>query len=144
MKLLVWLVLLITVLWIFFPRPGMGRFRAFEMEAHPYSGLDPNEWKSYLTELRAFDMDPSKPKHLYTAIEHLRNMGLMNTNYTETINEISDRLGYEGEIIASQAVQGVAFRPKYLNDIIPVETVNDFRVGASVGNGFPDPRSHGQ
>ena len=117
MKLLVWLVLLITVLWIFFPRPGVGRFRAFEVEAHPYSGLDPNEWKSYLNELRAFDVDPSKPKHLYTAIEHLRNLGLMNTNYTETINEISDRLGYEGEIIASQTIQGVAFRPKYLNDI---------------------------
>jgi hypothetical protein len=88
-------------------------------------------------------MDPSKPTHLYAAIEHLRNLGLMNTSYTEVINEISDRLGYEGEIIASQ-IQGVVFRPKYLNDIIPVEPVNDFRVGASVGNGFPDPRSHGQ
>lgn len=138
-----WLVLLITVLWIFFPRPGAGRFRAFEIEAHPYSGLDPNEWKLYLTELRAFDADPSKTVRLYAAIEHLRNLGLMNTNYTETINEISDRLGYQGEIIASQ-VQGVAFRPKYLNDLIPVEPINDFRVGASVGNGFPDPRSHGQ
>ena len=143
MKLLVWFVLLITVLWIFFPRPGAGRFKAFEREAHPYSGLDPREWKSFLTEIRAFDTSPERPKHLYAAIDHLRNLGLMNTNYTDTINAISDRLGYEGEIIASQ-VQGVAFRPKYLNDIIPVESVHDYRVGAAVGNGFPAPRAHGQ
>jgi len=88
-------------------------------------------------------MDPGQPARLYAAVEHLRNIGLMNTEWTETINEISDRLGYEGEIIASQ-IQGVEFRPKYLNDIIPLEPVNDFRVGAAVGNGFPDPRSHGQ
>lgn len=116
------------------------------MEAHPYSGLDPREWKSFLTELRAFDADPERTAHLYGAIEHLRNLGLMNTNYTEAINEISDRLGYEGETIANQLAisKGIQFRPKYLNDTIPLQSVDDYRTGAPVGRGFPDPRSHGQ
>lgn len=143
MKLLIWLLLLVLVLWIFFPRPGAGRFRNFELEAHKYSGLDPKEWKSFLTELRAFDQDPKRTDKLYKAVDHLRNLGLMNTNFTETINEISDRLGYEGEIVASQ-IQGVPFRPKYLNETIPLGPIDDFRVGAAVGPGFPDPRSHGQ
>jgi len=146
MKVLVWLVLLVTVLLIFFPRPGVGRFRNFELEAHPYSGLDPQEWKLFLTELRAFDANPDRAAHLYGAIEHLRNLGLMNTNYTEKINEISDRLGYEGEVIANQLAisKGIQFRPKYLNDTIPLQPIDDYRTGAPVGNGFPDPRSHGQ
>jgi hypothetical protein len=146
MKVLVWLVLLVTVLLIFFPRPGVGRFRSFELEAHPYSGLDPQEWKSFLTELRAFDANPERARHLYGAIEHLRNLGLMNTNYTESVNEISDRLGFEGETIANQIAQarGVQFRPKYLNDTIPLQSIDDHRTGAPVGSGFPDPRSHGQ
>jgi hypothetical protein len=146
MKLLVWLVLLVTVLLIFFPRPGVGRFRSFELEAHPYSGLDPQEWKGFLDELRAFDADSSRASSLYGAIEHLRNLGLMNTNYTEKINEISDRLGYEGETIANQLAisKGIQFRPKYLNDTIPLQSIDDYRTGAPVGSGFPDPRSHGQ
>jgi hypothetical protein len=62
----------------------------------------------------------------------------MNTNYTEAINEISDRLGYEGELVAKVKT------PKYLNDIISKAPLDDFRVGAAIGRGFPDPRSHGQ
>lgn len=116
------------------------------MEVHPYSGLDPQEWKSFVTEIRAFDERPEKPAHLYKAIEHVRNLGLMNTNFTETLNEISDRLGYEGEVIANQiaVAHGVQFRPKYLNDTIPLQSIDDYRTGAAVGRGFPDPRSHGQ
>ena len=146
MKVLVWLVLLVTVLLIFFPRPGVGRFRSFELEAHPYSGLDPSEWAAFLTEIREFDAWPERPAHLYKAIDHLRNLGLMNTNYTEVLNEISDRLGYEGEVIANQlaVARGVQFRPKYLNDTIPLQAIDDYRTGAPVGRGFPDPRSHGQ
>jgi hypothetical protein len=70
----------------------------------------------------------------------------MNTNYTDTINEISDRLGYEGEVIANQIAisKGIQFRPKYLNDIIPMQSIDDYRTGGPVGAGFPDPRSHGQ
>jgi len=34
--------------------------------------------------------------------------------------------------------------PKYLNDIISKAPLDDFRVGAAIGRGFPDPRSHGQ
>jgi hypothetical protein len=138
MNILIWMILLVLVLLTFFPRPGVGRFKTFVLEAHPYSGLDPHEWKLFLTELNAFDADPSKTVHLYTAIDHLRNLGLMNTNYTEAINEISDRLGYEGELVAKVKT------PKYLNDIISKAPLDDFRVGAAIGRGFPDPRSHGQ
>jgi len=142
MNILVWMLLLVLVLWTFFPRPGAGRFRAFEEQVHKYSGLDPNEWKSFLTEIREFDKG-LEVGHLYQAVEHVRNLGLMNTNFTDELNSLADRLGYEGELAAGPK------RPKFLNEVIPdqpftyylndskpMDTIYVNPTGIAVGNGF--------
>jgi hypothetical protein len=149
MNLFVWILLLALVLGIFFPRHGAGRFQAFESKVHPYSGLDPNEWRLFVKELRDFDSDTTG-QSLYRAIEHIRNIGLMNTNFTDEINAIADRLGYEGEVFLNQqaVMKGTIFRPKFLNDVIPDQPItlylNDSKpmdtiyvnpVGATVGRG---------
>lgn len=142
MNILVWMILLVLVLWIFFPRPGAGRFRSFEDQVHVYSGLDPSEWKLFLTEIRAFDQGLDVA-HLYRAVEHVRNIGLMNTNFTDDLNALADRLGYDGERIARPE------RPKFLNEVIPdqpftyylndskpMDTIYVNPTGIAVGNGF--------
>jgi len=75
---------------------------------------------SFLTSLREFDASGQAPA-LYRAVEHARNIGLMNTNFTDEVNEIADRLGYEGEVLLNQraVTNGTVFRPKYLNEVIP-------------------------
>jgi hypothetical protein len=120
MNLFVWVLLLVLVLWIFFPRPGAGRFQEFEKKIHPYSGLDPEEWKLFRKTLREFDWT-LQPGALYAAMEHARNIGLASPNFTEELNEIADRLGYEGEVILNQKAitNGTVFRPKFLNEVIP-------------------------
>ena len=120
MNLFVWILLLALVLWTFFPRPGAGHFQAFERSLHKYSGLDPNEWKLFQMNLREFDRDLKGPA-LYRAVENARNIGLMNTNFTDEVNAIADRLGYEGEVLLNQraVADGTVFRPKYLNEVIP-------------------------
>lgn len=62
-----------------------------------------------------------EPGALYKGLEHIRNLGLVNPNFTEEINAIADRLGYEGEIILNQRAvsNGIVFRPKFLNEVIP-------------------------
>jgi len=122
MNLFVWVLLLVLVLWTFFPRPGAGRFWDFELRLHKYSGLDPEEWKCFQKSLKEFDRggDPTG-RALYQALEHIRNLGLVNPNFTEEINAMADRLGYEGEIILNQqaVTNGTVFRPKFLNEVIP-------------------------
>jgi len=142
MNILVWMLLLVLVLWTFFPRPGAGRFRAFEEKVHTYSGLDPNEWTLFLTEIREFDKG-LQVEHLYQAVEHVRNLGLMNTNFTDELNSLADRLGYEGELVVGPK------RPKFLNEVIPdqpftyylndskpMDTIYVNPTGIAVGNGF--------
>ena len=102
-----------------------------------------------MKELRDFDSDTTG-QSLYRAIEHIRNIGLMNTNFTDEINAIADRLGYEGEVFLNQqaVMKGTIFRPKFLNDVIPDQPItlylNDSKpmdtiyvnpVGATVGRG---------
>jgi len=74
----------------------------------------------FLTNLQEFDRNLTGPA-LYTAVEHARNLGLMNTNFTDEINALADRLGYEGEVLLNQraVTNGTAFRPKFLNEVIP-------------------------
>jgi hypothetical protein len=45
----------------------------------------------------------------------------MNTNFTDEVNELADRLGYEGEVLLNQraVTNGTVFRPRYLNEVIP-------------------------
>jgi hypothetical protein len=74
----------------------------------------------FRTSLREFDKD-LEPGPLYRAVDHARNLGLMNTNFTDEVNELADRLGYEGEVLLNQRAitSGTVFRSRYLNEVIP-------------------------
>jgi len=78
----------------------------------------------FRTSLREFDAD-LQPGPLYRAVEHARNIGLARQNFTEEVNAIADRLGYEGEIFLNQiaTTKGIVFRPRFLNDVIPDQPV---------------------
>ena len=106
-----------------------------------------------MKELRDFDSGigtDTTGLALYRAVEHIRNIGLMNTNFADEINAIADRLGYEGEVVLNQqaVMKGTNFRPKFLNEVIPDQPItlylNDSKpmdtiyvnpVGATVGRG---------
>jgi len=131
---------------------GQGvRFKKFEQMVHPYSGLDPESWKRFQTNIHEFerlvstsDLDVAA-QTLYEAIENVRDLGLGlrhadDEQHREAINKIADELGYEGEFIINQnaLAKGVYFFPKYLND-----SLMDYPENARPDD--PGPvRSHGQ
>jgi hypothetical protein len=136
-------------LWIFFPRPGAGRFQTFEKKLHKYSGLDPEEWGLFLKEIREFDRN-LVAEDLYKSLEHVRNLSLARPNLSEEINAIADLIGYEGEVILNQiaVTKGTVFRPKFLNEVIPdqpltlylndskpMDTIDANPIGANIGSG---------
>jgi len=147
-----WVALLILFLWMYFPIAGPGdKFRDFEKKVHPYSGLDPESWKRFLSNMSTFktllrvpDVEGSA-KALYGSLENIRDMAMGirradDSEIQDTLNGIANDLGYEGEFvinyIASQ--KGLQFFPKYLNERIDDKT-ND-------GPAFIPKRvrSHGQ
>lgn len=119
---------------MFFPMAQGRRFKKYESLVHPYSGLDPGAWKSFLLNIKTFEyylgtreIDVAA-KALYGAIENIRNLGLGirrsdDTEYQEALDKIGNDLGYEGEYMLNQnAISlGVYFFPKYLN-----ETIKDY------------------
>lgn len=126
--LLLSVVLLAILLMIFFPMGRRLRFKRFEHAVHPYSGLDPESWKKFLTNLHSFeklassDLDVAA-NALYAACENIRDLGLSvrradDAHYQEDLDKIANELGYEGEfIINSIAIeQGLHFFPRYLNE----------------------------
>lgn len=149
--LLLWVVLLVTFLWIFFPMGQGVRFKKFEQKVHPYSGLDPESWTRFQSNIHEFERSVSTPEldkaalALYAAVENVRDLGLGlrhadDEHYREDINKIADELGYEGEFIINQNAlsQGIYFFPRYLNDSL-MDYPEDVRP--------PDQgpvRSHGQ
>lgn len=131
---------------------GQGvRFKKYEQRVHPYSGLDPESWKRFQTNIHTFeqlvstsDLDGAGAA-LYAAIEDIRDLGLGlrradDEQHREALNSIADELGYEGEFIINQnaLTRGVYFFPKYLND-----SLMDYPENARSDD--PGPvRSHGQ
>lgn len=129
MMLLLWVVLLAVFLWIFFPMGPAARFKKYKEQVHPYSGLDPKSWESFLSNIQEFEQLASTPrldeaaKALYAAEENVRDLGLGirradDAEHQEKLEEIARELAYEGEFIINQAAisQGLQFFPKYLND----------------------------
>ena len=117
---------------------------------HPYSGLDPESWKRFLSNIRAFesglsgDLDKAAT-NLYHSIENIRDlsMGIRTStdgSIQETLQRIGNDLGFEGEFAINQIAikKGLRFFPKYLN-----ETLDDY---PDDGPAFTPSRvrSHGQ
>ena len=129
--LLLWAVLLAVFLWIFFPMGPQARFKKYKEQVHVYSGLDPESWQRFLTNIHEFerlastDQVEGAARALYAGIENVRNLALAvrksdDTEHQEKLNEIANNLGYEGEfIINSNAIsRGLYFFPKYLNETL--------------------------
>lgn len=126
------------------------RFNRYESMVHPYSGLDPESWKRYLDNLRAFeglvDSDIDRAANsLYSAVENIRDisLGIRRTDdgpIQAELNAIANRLAYEGEFIINQKAnsRGLQFFSKYLN-----ETIDDYPEDVPTGI-VSTVRSHGQ
>jgi hypothetical protein len=125
-------------------------FKKYEEMVHPYSGLDPESWKRFLTNIQLFEQSASNQldqaaEALYAATENIRDLGLGmrradDADIQEKLNEIAGRLGYEGETILNKSAieKGFYFFPRYLN-----ETIIDYP--EHVDTRDPGPvRSHGQ
>ena len=104
------------------------RFKKYEHMVHPYSGLDPENWKRFLENLHEFErlastrLDDASTA-LYAATENVRDLGLGlrradDADIQEKLSGIASQLGYEGEVILSQNAhsQGLYFFPRYLNE----------------------------
>ena len=130
MELLLWVVLLVVLVWTFFPRGSGVRFQTYEKEVHPYSGLDPESWKRFLANIKRFETEintdiEKAADHLYASLENIRDLALGirradDAQHQEKLNDIAGRLGYEGEFMINQIAisKGLQFFPKYLNETI--------------------------
>lgn len=119
---------------MFFPVAQGKRFSRYEKLVHPYSGLDPQAWNDFLTNMKTFEfyLDTARidesARALYAALENIRTLGLGITQsdtseYQEELARIALDLGYEGEFVLNQnaIARGIYFFPKYLN-----ETLKDY------------------
>jgi hypothetical protein len=155
---LLWIVLLLYVFVILFPRTGFRQTLAlrYEKELHPYSGLDPDEWRAFKENVRAFEVEEdvaAAARQLYLALENIRNLGLgvRSPDDTETrdrLDDIAGRLAIDGEyeLYTNAKKKGFYFFPRYLNNTYD-DSPDDFKRGGTVGDPghhFPDPKSHGQ
>jgi hypothetical protein len=124
-----WVVLLAVFLWIFFPMGPVARFKKYKEQVHVYSGLDPESWQRFLTNIQEFEQLAStdrldeSAKSLYACVENIRDlaMGIRRADdaeHQEKLDAIANELGYEGEFIINQTAisKGIQFFPKYLNE----------------------------
>lgn len=85
-------------------------------KAYNYSGLDPDSFYAFITNISMFKNHIGTPEtatpFLYIALEHLENVGIMS-EYQEEIHEIAKQIGYYAEQQLMNA--DTAFHPKYLN-----------------------------
>lgn len=147
---LILLVVLFLMFFLTFFRMGpQRRFLKYERMIHPYSGLDPENWKRFLTNLRSFeklaDTDIDRALvHLYGAVENIRDLGLgvrrCDDDAIQTeLQRIGNSLGQEGELIINQIAngKGLQFFPKYLNESFDDYPEDGYFIPSTV-------RSHGQ
>ena len=105
------------------------RFKKYKERVHPYSGLDPESWGRFLSNIQEFEQLASTDrldeaaKALYTAEECVRDLGLGirradDAEHQEELDGIARELAYEGEFIINQHAisKGIQFFPKYLNE----------------------------
>jgi hypothetical protein len=128
--LLPFIVLLVVLFWIFFPRTTTTHFHSYINEVHPYSGLNPELFYKFVDQVNQFEqyikVDARKAsENLYGAIDTAKDLGLCTQrqddgDISEKITEITNRMGLEGETMIEQLVyqKGLRFNPKYLNDTL--------------------------
>jgi hypothetical protein len=101
--------------------------RDLQKEIHAYSGVSPDTYMSYITNMdNAMNILRSDPtlsaQYLYRALEDLRNVGLAvpggDSEIPQELTGHANRLGklFEAYIMQESLQQGVRFNPAYLND----------------------------
>lgn len=89
-------------------------------KAHEYSGLDPDSFYTFITNITMFKKHLDDPEFasifLYTALEHLENVGIMS-EYQVELHELTKQIGYyaEKQLMNASLNENTAFHPKYLN-----------------------------
>jgi len=103
--------------------PALNAFDALKMEAHKYSGVNPEEFKAFLNDLRLCELYLTEPAQgvvfLRRAIDHLQNLGVYNDyDIHEEIEDLAFRVGweYERELQRNAVAQKLRFQTRYLNE----------------------------
>jgi hypothetical protein len=103
--------------------PALNAFDALKMEAHKYSGVNPEEFKAFLNDLRLCELYLTEPGQgvvfLRRAIDHLQNLGVYNDyDIHEEIEDLAFRVGweYERELQRNAVAQKLRFQTRYLNE----------------------------
>jgi hypothetical protein len=76
----------------------MDAFEALKAEAHKYSGVNPEEFKAFLSDLRLCELYLTEPTQggvfLRRAIDHLQNLGIYNDyDIHDEIEDLAFRVG---------------------------------------------------
>jgi hypothetical protein len=103
--------------------PALNAFDALKMEAHKYSGVNPEEFKAFLNDLQLCELYLTEPAQgvvfLRRAIDHLQNLGVYNDyDIHEEIEDLAFRVGweYERELQRNAVAQKLRFQTRYLNE----------------------------
>jgi hypothetical protein len=103
--------------------PALNAFDALKTEAHKYSGVNPEEFKAFLNDLRLCELYLTEPAQgvvfLRRAIDHLQNLGVYNDyDIHEEIEDLAFRVGweYERELQRNAVAQKLRFQTRYLNE----------------------------
>lgn len=89
-----------------------------QKKLHEYSGISEGVYMKYITNMDNLcaTMDPS---YLYSAVNDLYQLGMVNPEYTDEIAKLTDELAYTSEkhIMDYSLKNGKRFDPKYLNNM---------------------------
>jgi hypothetical protein len=103
--------------------PALNTFDALKTEAHKYSGVNPEEFRAFLDDLRLCELYLTEPAQgvvfLRRAIDHLQNLGVYNDyDIHEEIEDLAFRVGweYERELQRNAVAQKLRFQTRYLNE----------------------------
>ena len=99
----------------------------FKRGVHKFSGLNPDEFNSFMASMGAFENTLGKgvdvyvvAGHLYQAIEHASSLTSdAHVDHQEQMQELCTKLGIHGEFLIQESISGTpyAFRSRYLKSL---------------------------
>ena len=109
-------------------RSSVAHAKELKRQAHRYSGVSPEDFKTFLRELRRCELlAPDHPRdatrHLWYALDALQNLALFNHyDISDEINTLCQKIGYEYETMLFEhfARKRMVFQGRYLNERVHV------------------------
>lgn len=109
-------------------RASLGIARDLKRQAHRYSGVSPEDYKTFAKELRRCELiAPDHPRdaarHLWYALDALQNLALFNHyDISSEIDVLCQKIGLEYETMLFEhfARKRMAFQGRYLNERLHV------------------------